>query len=651
MGSLDLPSADVSVNAQANAGGAGSGYVAVITPVATLADGVPRLYASGKAALDAHGYSPGIAYGAAHSVRTKRPFLVVPIPIAVNGAASAVADHGAAGTSTVTISAGASGTLEDASWTLTVVTGGTRGTAGIVLSLSDGHVAKTIRLGTAISYLVPDLGFTIAFAAGNLVAGDEYTWTTSAGAFDTSGMTLARTGLAAAGYQVRTWFVPGRIGVTAAGLIKTAVEAYASSNERFCMARAGTTDKPIGALAQTRYWMSGAPTITFAEVGVAGDTITRSAGSFVTDGFASGDTIVVSGAVVGGGHNNVTDQPSGIAALVLTLDDADLDAEGPIAGVAIYATPTLTFGDNGGAPDTITRSRGSWIDEGFVQGDSITITGTVSNNVTATITALSATILSVATGTFAAEVIGAYGVSITSDESTWALEAAAQAAEYAAVNSPDGRLSLGFGFRRMICPMTSWAFRRSAAWFASLREYRQDRDLHNTTWHRKIGALEDAVLGADDTEHDERNDGGALAGRFTCFTTLANGSGTYIAKDLTRAADDSTLLLPSNVQVTNEVCRIVHAETTRIIGGDVVLNADGTIDANQAVDLEEGVNGALSRGILREHVAGRGPRASACRWTASRDDDLRGPGAVMTGVCTLNLRGVISSVSTEVVVS
>jgi hypothetical protein len=248
---------------------------------------------------------------------------------------------------------------------------------------------------------------------------------------------------------------------------------------------------------------------------------------------------------------------------------------------------------------------------------------------------------------------------MAANEATWALQAAAHAATYAAVNSTDGRLSLGFGSRRILCPLTGWSFRRPASWAASLQEYRRDLDLHNATWWRKLGPLDGwFTIDADstkhvsaDSEHDERNDGGALAGRFTCFTTLSNGSGIYIAKDLTRAADDSTLLLPNNAQVVNEVCRIVQAETTRIIGGSAILNSDGTIDAIQAVDIEEAVNGALKRSLLKEHVPGRGPRVSAVRWTASRDDDLRGAGATMTGVCTLNLRGTISAVTTTVKVS
>jgi hypothetical protein len=100
--------------------------------------------------------------------------------------------------------------------------------------------------------------------------------------------------------------------------------------------------------------------------------------------------------------------------------------------------------------------------------------------------------------------------------------------------------------------------------------------------------------------------------------------------------------------VTNAVCTIVQKETTRLLGQDLIKQADNTIDPNQAVSLEEGVNGALKRGIMRQKVAGRGPRASSVRATLSRDDDLSGADATLTWVVELNLRGVVSKVSVEV---
>lgn len=477
---LSLPTASVSVSAQASAAGAGDGYIAIITPVVTLDDGVPRLYASGKAALAAHGYSPGISYGAMHAEVTRRPFLIVPVPIATAGVLSAVDDTGApTGTSVVTVSSTADGPLDVLDWTLTVVTGGTIGTAGIVLSLTcdGGAVTKTIRLGTANTYAVPDLNFTIAFAAGTMVATEYFAGTSTGPMWDSSGLTLAKAGLAAAQYPTRSWMIDGLLDDTAAGLVVTAVEAYASANERF------------------------------------------------------------------------------------------------------------------------TRARGT--NEDLV-------------------------------------------------ESTWALDAAAKAADLAAVNSTDGRLSLSFGFRRRVCPLTSWAFRRPASWAASLREYARDADVHTTTWYRARGPLTGWFTIDTDSEHDERVDGGALAGRFTCFTTLANGTGVYIAKDLTRAADDSPLLLWSNGSVTDVVCNTIQRETTRLLGASVIKNADNTIDAQQAVDLEEGINAALKSAVLTEVVPGQGPRVSACRAVVSRDDDLSGPGATLTWTTSVNLRGVISQVTTLV---
>lgn len=480
MASTDLPSASVSVSAQASGSGAGDGLIAVITPVATLGDGVPRIYSNGTAALAAHGYSPGISYAALHAEVSKRPFVVVGIPIATDGAASAVVSTGAAGTSVITLTAGSDGVLTDMDATLTVLTGGTIETAGIVLGLSidGGAITKTIRLGTATSYTIPDVGLRINFGAGTMLLGDVHTWTATGPAWDSAGMTLARTGMAAAQIEIRSWLVDGQLDATDAGLVVTAAETYASSNSRFVIARATTEDL---------------------------------------------------------------------------------------------------------------------------------------------------------------------------SEATWALEATAQRIAYDAVSSTDGRLSLGFGRRRILCPLTGWAFRRSAAWAASLREYERGYDIHNTTWWRKRGPLGPRWFTVDgDVEHDERVDGGALAGQFTCFTSLDNESGIYIAKDLTRASADSPLLLPSNVHVTNAICTIIQRETTRTLGQDLIKQADGTIDPNQAVDLEETVNSALARGIMRQQVAGRGARASSVRATLSRDDDLTGPDAVLTWVIETNLRGVVSRSSAQV---
>lgn len=68
-------------------------------------------------------------------------------------------------------------------------------------------------------------------------------------------------------------------------------------------------------------------TCTFAEVGATGDTITRSSGSWITDGFVVGDYITVTSTT----SNNITDaKVVGVTATVLTLDTVDLTPEGPV---------------------------------------------------------------------------------------------------------------------------------------------------------------------------------------------------------------------------------------------------------------------------------------------------------------------------------
>lgn len=89
--------------------------------------------------------------------------------------------------------------------------------------------------------------------------------------------------------------------------------------------------------------MQGGPTVTFAEVGATGDTITRSFGSWTDDGFEAGDEITVTGSA----SNNVTGTIASLTALVITLGDTDLTAEGPVSGVAVAVTGGVAFSSSG----------------------------------------------------------------------------------------------------------------------------------------------------------------------------------------------------------------------------------------------------------------------------------------------------------------
>lgn len=128
--------------------------------------------------------------------------------------------------------------------------------------------------------------------------------------------------------------------------------------------------------------MTGGPSLTFAEVGATGDTITRSAGSWVTEEFAPGMYIGVTGSA----SNNITDALiTGVTATVLTLDTTDLVNEGPVVGCAVvgktkYAT---TFGrqvqarapGSFGAGYLNTIQGGAWYSVAFGYNTSISAAG------------------------------------------------------------------------------------------------------------------------------------------------------------------------------------------------------------------------------------------------------------------------------------
>lgn len=76
--------------------------------------------------------------------------------------------------------------------------------------------------------------------------------------------------------------------------------------------------------------------VTFVDGGGGSDTITRDAGSFVTDGFLSSGTIIITGTV----SNNATYTITGVAALTLTFATATVTAEGPIATAVNFAAGT-----------------------------------------------------------------------------------------------------------------------------------------------------------------------------------------------------------------------------------------------------------------------------------------------------------------------
>ena len=640
---MSLPSASTRLQVQAGSAPSSTDLIAVWGCCVSNADNVPRLYSSTKAMTDAHGYCEAAEYVALHMQDAAKPVLFVPLAISTAGTVGRFNASGNTGSSVVSCAAGGSGALAETDGELTVITGGTIGTDQIVLGLSldGGETVKPVRLGTASSYTIPNVGLVLSFAAGTLVAGDTaLTWHSTAPLPDFTALAAALAVMGAQNRVTRSWLFVGDLTALNQGQgIQTQADAYETTWERYVYAKAQVRDRlPQASLSQVRARTTGVFNTTFLEVGATGDTITRSAGSFVTDGFVAGDTIRVTGSA----SNNVSGVPASFTATVITLNTTDLANEGPVADVVITSEPTLTFDATG---DTITRNRGSWLADGFRVGDSVTISGTVSNNVTKTITALSATVMTFASG-LVNETIGSWGVSIVTGE-TDAVHVAAMNAMFATITS-DPRVDLGLGRLRKLSPITGYSMRRPVQWADSIRSYQ--RDLAKTTWEKAYGALKGWSI---EGEHDERVDGGALDARFTCARTWSNGpDGAFIAMSVTRAEDGNILGMTHNAAVANLAQTVIQRVTEGWAGRTLVLNppdSEGkrTAKKSSLAVLKSQANEELRRNLLSD-VGGEGQRASGASWTPATDDDLGVANATLHGTVTLDLNGTIVHVATVV---
>lgn len=258
--------------------------------------------------LDTFGRCDGVEF-AAHLVEVaKCPYMRVKLATATAGAIGPVDTRGVTGTSVITFT----GTpLDEEDIVLDVVTGGTIGTAGIVIKVSrDG--GKTygglIRLGTANTYAIPGTGITANFAAGTLVANDRALCKAFGPKFDGAGLTAAFAALAAYPRKPRVILLCGEADDgTDVDSIITEVEAFETTHGRHTVVIHSLRDKHPDVVTK------GVADVDFD--GTA-DTITRGTGSFVTDGWKVGMVVTISGTTLNNGTGHVV---TNVAASVLTV--------------------------------------------------------------------------------------------------------------------------------------------------------------------------------------------------------------------------------------------------------------------------------------------------------------------------------------------
>lgn len=642
MGSL--PRATTNVVETAGAVATGTNLICVMAPVPLSADMVPRVFGGWPAIYAQHGYGEGLEYCALHALRTSLPILFVGLPIETPGVVGRFNSSGNTGTSVVTVAAGASGCLAEHEGVVTVLNTAqvTVGTDQVLLGLSldGGRTTKRVRLGTATSYTIPYFGVTISATVGTLKPGETVlTWTGTAPTSATSSWTTAREKLAQQLKLFRTALLVGDLpSDTEAAAYRDVLDAYHTANERFVVGRASVYDRmPQAAFGSTFSRMSSPGELTFAEVGGTGDTVTRSTGSWLSDGAHTGAWVAISGTV----SNEVEGRVASAASTILTLGSTDLAPES-IGNASVVFTTGLVFASG---PKTLVRSNGSWFDDGFRSGTVVTIAGTASNNGTKTISVLGVDTI-VFSESVADESLDGSGVSITAGQ-TKAQWAAEVDNEFETIDAAP-RIDLSLGRGRVTSPITGWYMRRPAAWAASLREYQHD--VHVCTWRKSDGPVGFDLNDADGNlvEYDDRIDGSAASlGRFTSLRTWANGpGGAFVSQSLTRATEGSILSQTHNMVTVNLACTVCQAATERVIGRSLTLNDDGTATSDALAVIEGEVNGALELVMLQN--GGEGQRCSKATWTASREDIMNVPEPLLHGTLELNLNGTIHSVATVV---
>ena len=647
-----LPSANNTLQDSSGAYAVGAtGYVVVMSCVSKNADMIPRIFSSAQDALSFHGYSPGVDYAAMHVGEANVPVIFIGLPITTAGTITALDNSGVTGTVAITPSAAASGILEECDFVITCTSAGTIGGTGPTLAISaDGNnQTQSTRLGSSLTYTVPYVGVVLTFSTGGTMnEGDVFRFRTTAPMWQNASITTARQNLAAQLQLGRSALIIGDMKTSSpAAQIVTEMNNYASVNERFMYARAQTFDRlPLPKKERVSVAMNGATQVVFAS---SGETITRTTGSFVTDGFVNGQMVTVAGSTSNNGQIGVL---TTVAPSVLTMSGAALtnetDATAPLP--SITAAETLTFASAG----TITRagSSFSFITDGFTIGDMVTVAGSTSNNaIVGPLTNVSTTVLTMGSGVLVNEgPVSSAPISIQKSEDipTWV---AAVVPAFVSI-AGDPVIDIGSARARKLSPITGWNHRRPAAWAASLREYLHDVQI--PCWRKDDGPLKgwDMTDGKGNVvEYDERTNGGLLEAGFTTLRTWANGpAGAFVALSLTRDSDGSLLSRTHNVAVVDVARTTCQNSTESAIGQVLQLNADGTgTDASLSL-IEERVNTDLQKALTDASLK-EGPRCSGATWTASRTAILNTPGAQLPGALAVNLNGTIEQIVTLTTVS
>jgi hypothetical protein len=584
--------------------------------------------------LDEFGESEGLEFAAMAVKDTKKPYQFIKIPTAVAGAIVSVDTTGVTGTAQVSFAGANDGPYDDEEFVFEVVDGFTIGTAGGSFKLSrDGGRTWTgkLRAGTATNYTHVGAGIAVTFGAvgRTLVAGDRATARARGPMWDSAGLAAAFAALAQQPTRPRIVCITGEM--DAASDVQSVIDqvaAFESTHKKHTVAFCSLRDRyePC-AMQKPAARMTGAPSdLDFV---AAADTITRNTGSWVDDGFVVGMSVTIAGTA---SNNGVKGLVVTVTATVLTLASSPgLVDEANVNGAAVTITGIspgdLDFAASG---HTITRNIGSWVTDGFKVGMTVTVDGTASNDgVVGVLTNVSATVLTFGSGVVDESNLPATGVSITATETKTQWRAALETIVGATpqTQKQDFRILASGGRAMGLSEVDNLSRKRRPFWWAIAIRCMQ-HDVHVSPAQVDLGGLTRWTI-FDDAgnlqEHDERTDGGLLAARIACATTLNEFAGTYVALPLTLDEDNKPLSRLPIVLVGQLACATAQRAYTLKLNSFVGRKPSGVITEGEARRIEGGVRTALNIALMQ--AGPEGPRATFVDTTLARDVDLRVQGA------------------------
>jgi hypothetical protein len=92
---------------------------------------------------------------------------------------------------------------------------------------------------------------------------------------------------------------------------------------------------------------------------------------------------------------------------------------------------------------------------------------------------------------------------------------------------------------------------------------------------------------------------------------------------------------------------VCQAATENAIGASLIKKADGTAEKASLAEIESFVNTSLENDLL-SNKRGEGPRVSSAVWVAATDDNFSIPEPILNGTLTINLRGTVHTINTQV---